>query len=118
MSAAANRSSMELHSYKAINKGALRGVASLRMSNTMIIHKVMLFAQGNRTWAALPSEPMIDRDGRVMTDANGKRRYNPLLAWPDKATSDRFSAAMVELVRQRDPSAFGGTAAPAPEFGL
>ena len=53
----------------------------------------------------MPSKPILDGDGRHALDDRGKKRYAPILSWPDRATADRWSDAVVELVRQQHPDA-------------
>lgn len=47
----------------------------------------------------------IDKDGHVLTDVHGKRRYAPVVEMPDRDVRERISAVVVSLVRQRDPEA-------------
>ena len=111
MSVPADCPGLALLDWKEIRKGALAGVAAIRLPNGLTINKVMVFIQGSRTWVSLPSEPMVNRDGMVMTDAAGKRRYAPLMSWPDKTTADKFSAAVVAAVKARHPDAFDASEA-------
>jgi hypothetical protein len=81
------------------NGARLRGFATVKLRNGHLVHDVVAHSSNGGAWAALPSKPMIDRDGRVMRDAgSGKIKYAPVLEWPDQATSERFSAAVVALV--------------------
>ena len=111
----APRPGLQLLDWKPLSnrKGALVGIASIKLPNGLAIHKVMLFAQGERRWASLPAEPMIGRDGVAMTDAAGKRRYVSLLSWPDKAVADRFSAAVIAAIEAAHPGATSGEETPA-----
>ena len=47
-----------------------------------------------------PSRPMLGRDGSVMKDTNGKVRYQPIITFRDKQTQARWSAAVIEAMRQ------------------
>jgi len=58
----------------------------------------------NGLWAGLPAKPEIDCDGRGKTDGNGKPVYAEVLRWRDRELSNRFSQAVVALVRQAHPN--------------
>jgi hypothetical protein len=55
----------------------------------------------------LPSKPVLDQNGKHKVDANNKPQYMPVLEWRDRDLSDRFRAAVVELVRAKHPDAVG-----------
>jgi hypothetical protein len=48
---------------------------------------------------------MIDRDGRVMFDDAGKRRYSAIIEFTSKEIRDRFSTAVVAALRAAYPGA-------------
>jgi hypothetical protein len=58
----------------------------------------VLVSSSGRVWASLPSKPVISRDGR-QAEVDGKRQYAPIARWRDRDLSDRFSEAVVGLVR-------------------
>ena len=74
----------------------------------MTIHDCPVFLTNGKAWASLPSKPQLDGGGRHKIGANGKPVYTAILAWRDKATPDRFSAAVVNLIRSAYPDALGG----------
>ena len=45
-------------------------------------------------------------------EQGGKKKYAPILQWADRATADRWSAAVVDLVRQHNPDALDDGALP------
>ena len=55
--------------------------------------------------ASFPGKPQIGRDG-LPIKIDGKPQYVKVMEWGDRPTADRFSERVVELVRERDPSAF------------
>jgi hypothetical protein len=63
-----------------------------------------MFSHG-KAWATFPGKPKIGSDGLPIT-IDGKPQYIKVVAWGDRTTADRFSELVVELVRERDPSAF------------
>lgn len=95
-----------LLSWKPPPKNTLRGFASIRLRNGLVINDVSVHRANGKAWAALPSKPMIGSDGTPIRDREtGKVRYAPILAWSDRTTSDRFSEAVVAAVGAMDPEA-------------
>jgi hypothetical protein len=99
-----DRPRMVLEAFKAMPKGTLRGFATVKLPNQLTIADCPVFTHHGRAWASLPSKPVLDRDGRHV-EADGKRKYLPILSWPDRGTADRWSDAVVALVRQAHPGA-------------
>ena len=98
---------MTLVEFKPVRKGALRGFCTIRLPSGLTIADVTICESHGRTWASLPSKPILDRDGRHV-EQDGKKRYQPILQWSDRETADRWSAAVVDLVRQHHPDALDG----------
>lgn len=97
---------MRLTSFKLVKRGALLGFCTIRLPSGLLISGCSIWrSAAGRTWAALPERPVIGRDG-MPVKIDGRQQYERLLRWPDRATSDRWSSALVELVRQRHPEAF------------
>jgi hypothetical protein len=65
---------------------------------------VGLFTKDGRSWAALPTKPVLDSQHRHHT-VNGKRQYQPAVEWRDRDLNSRWSDAVVALVRDRHPGA-------------
>lgn len=98
--------SLTLVSWRPLRQNTLRGFASVRLRNGLAIHDVVVHTSHARSWASLPSKPMLDRSGTALRDSEtGKLRYAPILEWPDRATANRFSDAVVALVEQEHPDA-------------
>jgi DNA-binding cell septation regulator SpoVG len=92
-------------------KGALRGFAKVRLGRGLLIHEVPVLAGKNgRGWAALPGRPILNADGSAARDAEGKQRYAPIMEWADRATSDRFTAAVIAAILAEHPDALDGSA--------
>ena len=84
---------MRLIAWKPLVKNGLRGFATVLLPIA---------------WASLPSKPQLDQDGQHKRDVNGKAAYSPILEWKDRDLSDRFSQAVVALVRAEYPDLFEG----------
>jgi len=99
---------MMLRSFRPLAKGALRGFATIELPSGLVLHDVAIRAGRNGPWASLPSKPVLDRDGRHRSDTNGRHQYAPVAEWRSRELADRFSAALVELVRAAHPDALNG----------
>jgi hypothetical protein len=107
MNAALDRPRMRLISFKPINKGALRGFANIELPSGLRLNDCPLLVGKNGPFAALPTKPVIDREGRH-AEVEGKRQYAPTAEWRDRDLSTRFSEALVAMVRQQHPGALDG----------
>jgi len=96
---------MRLISFKAINKGALIGFATVELPIGLTISDCPVCLSGGKAWASLPSKPVLDRDGRH-AEKSGKRQYTAILAWPDRETANRWSDAVIALVHAEHPEVF------------
>lgn len=96
---------VSLLSWKPMVRNTLRGFATVRLGKSLSVKDVGVHVSNGRKWAALPSKPIIDRDGNVQKDERGKIRYVPLLEWLDRATSDDFSDSVVAAVEREYPHA-------------
>jgi hypothetical protein len=95
---------MALEEFKRLRKGSLLGFATVRLPIGLRIADIPVCTSHGKVWASLPSKPMIGADGRQL-EKDSKKRYQPILQWADRETADRWSAAVVELVREHDPEA-------------
>jgi hypothetical protein len=99
---------MRIISGRKVIKGTLRFVCKIGLpfgSGELEIADVMVFSSHGESWANLPSKPVLDESGVHMTGEGGKKKYVPFLAWSSKELRDRFSAAIVVLVKQEFPDA-------------
>ena len=97
-----------LRGFRPLVKGALRGFVTVELPCGLVLHDVAIFAGRNGPWASLPSKPVLDRDGCQRSDTNGKPQYAPIAEWRSRELADRFSAAIVKLVRTAHPDAQNG----------
>jgi hypothetical protein len=102
---AVERPRLCLVSCKPVVKGALRGFATVELP---IDRPALVGTKG--PWVGLPTKKPFDRDGGQRTGADGKPAYSPVLEWSSRDLSDRFSAAVVALVRAAHPDALDGGA--------
>src|SRR4051794_6944665 len=103
---------MRLISFKVIGKGALVGIATVELPIGLGIEDCpILINKDGKPWAALPARPVLDREGRHVKPAGAKGQYAALLKWRDRGLADRWSAAVVALVREQYPEVFEERAA-------
>jgi hypothetical protein len=72
-----------------------------------VVNSISVLVSNGKAWASLPSKPQLDMDGHPKRDATGKLVYVSVLRWRDRELSDRFSNAVIALVRAAHPAAFG-----------
>jgi hypothetical protein len=100
----AERPKMNLVGSKPLVKGTLRGFATVELPNGLdALNALKVFdcpvSVGPRgPWASLPSEPVLDREGR-QARPNGEPRVALFLEWRNCELADRFNTAIVDLVR-------------------
>jgi hypothetical protein len=98
---------MVLRSWRPMPRNTLAGFADIELLNGLQIDDVAVHIRERRAWANLPARPMLDEAGQALRDDRGKVRYAPILRWRTRDLGDRFSAAVVELVRTAYPGALG-----------
>jgi hypothetical protein len=91
--------------WRSLQRNTLRGFATIHIDElALTIHDVAVHAKGPTAWAALPARPWV-KGTEVVTDANGKIQYSPILEFGSKEVRDAFSAAVIRAVRDRFPDA-------------
>jgi hypothetical protein len=104
MSGSGDQRAVTLVDWKPLCRNALCGFACLKISRIKLHVDDVAIHQKNRSrWAPLPSKAMLNRDGDVSWDEQGKVRYQPAMRWGGRETVDRFSSAVIaELTRHPD----------------
>jgi hypothetical protein len=100
MSAAATASKprMRLLEWRPFVKKTLRGFATVELPIGLVIRDISVHDKGGKRWAGLPAKPILDADGRQVSNHAGHKQYAALLGWRDRDLADRFSAAVVAAV--------------------
>lgn len=112
MTAQAAEPTLRLLAFRPIAKSGLAGFATIEFPIGLRLLDVPVFSAGvHGPWAGLPRKPQLDRDRRQRVDGAGKPAFEPVAEWRDRDAADRFSAAVVELVRRAHPAAFENRAA-------
>jgi hypothetical protein len=94
-----SRSAIAVSDFRPANAGALVGFADVHLPSGMILHRCSIFAKADTAWAAPPSKQVIGRDGTVQRTADGKARYEPTVSFVNRATQERWSAAVIVALR-------------------
>jgi hypothetical protein len=90
---------MRLVSWRPRVKNSLRGFAVIELPNGLKIHDVAVLVSHGKAWASMPPKPVLDRIGKRV-ELDGKRQYAP----GDRSIANRFSNAVVTLVREAHPN--------------
>jgi len=99
---------MRLLEWRAFRKNTLHGFAVVELPSGLVIRDVTIHEKNSKWWASLPSRPVLDVGGRQVTNPAGHKQYAALLGWRDRALADRFSVAVVDLVRAQHPDDLRG----------
>ena len=94
--------------WKPLLRNTLQGFAKIRLGKSMSIRDVAIHTKDGKRWAALPSKPVLDQQGNVKRQDNGKPAYVPMIEWLDRDAADRFSDAVVAAMEAQHPGALGG----------
>ena len=99
---------MKVLAFKAVERDALRGWATVLMPSGMILHDVGVFhdRDSDRSWVSAPSKAMVGRDGVQMRSAkDSKPLYTPAVSFETKALYQKFSDAAIAALRLAYPQA-------------
>jgi hypothetical protein len=88
--------------------GATLAFLSIELASGMIVNRLRLMTGPSGPWIAMPSQKQLDGDGNPRLDASGKPLFNQIIEFRDRATTDRFTVMVIELVRARYPEVLEG----------
>lgn len=98
-------STFRILDWRPLRKNSLLGFAKTELPSGMVIADVTVLIGERGPWASPPSKPMVDRDGVVMKDQNGKIRYVPVIEFTSKEVRNKFSNNVIDALRQSHPQA-------------
>jgi hypothetical protein len=101
-----------LRSLRPLKKNTPRGFCTVSFGALWIIDCTIHVHANGRAWVGLPGKPVLDEAARHKREPNGKWVYVPMAEWRDRDASDRFSAAVLEILKQKYPHALDGEDAP------
>ncbi len=91
--------------WKPLRKGALRGFLTATLPSGLVVHEISVLVSNGKAWASPPSKPLLDRDGRVMVNDAGKRRYAAIIEFATRELRDRWSSAVIDALLTAFPEA-------------
>src|SRR5262245_56230732 len=81
---------VEVTEIRAVNKGSLRAFATVRLSNTVIIHSVRMIQQlGQAAWVSMPQN-------EVKSTTGGKSKYFSIVEIVDEDLKVAITAAVLK----------------------
>jgi hypothetical protein len=95
--------------WRAYRRNTLFGFAHIQVG-ALRIRDVSVHALGNKSWAGMPSKPIISGSSVQIGD-NGKPRYVAMLEWTSKEAGDRFSQGVIAALLAEHPDALDPSAA-------
>ncbi|HEY1430413.1 MAG TPA: hypothetical protein VGF39_02105 [Stellaceae bacterium] len=104
------RRRMVLRECRPVPRNTLRGFCCVELPSGLVVRDISIHQKAGRWWASLPARPVLDAEGRQVRNHAAHAQYAALLGWRDRDLADRFSGAVVELVRLAHPDALDGEA--------
>jgi hypothetical protein len=96
---------IECESFRPLLKNTLRGFAVIKIPDIRLrVKDVAIHVKNESRWAALPAKPQI-KNGKIVTNDQGKDQYVHILEFTDRTSGDAFSRAVVDAVLKLDPRA-------------
>jgi hypothetical protein len=96
--------SMRLIDWRPLRKGRLLGFGSVELPIIgLYIFEVPVLQGRAGIWAALPTRPKVNDEGRVLRDVDGRPAYARVLGWRTKRLEEAFSSKVVALVQASHP---------------
>jgi hypothetical protein len=103
--AMSERRQITLREWRPLRKNTLFGFAVIELPSGLIVRDVGIHSKAGKWWASLPSRPVLDADGRHVSNHAGHKQYAALLGWRNRELADEFGRRIVALVQQHHPEA-------------
>src|SRR5262249_24814482 len=91
--------------WRPMHRNTLRGFTNIELPIGLVIRDICVHKKNGRIWASLPARPVLDADRKHVVNHAGRKQFAALLGWRDRDLADRFSAAVVDLLRAERPEA-------------
>jgi hypothetical protein len=101
---------MTIVEWRPLVRGTLRGFVSVELEVGLIIESIKVFDPPNSAFIQIPDRPAVE-NGQLKRDQGGNVVYYPAVKWRDRKTGDKFSSAVLRLLRAKHPDALTGNTA-------
>jgi hypothetical protein len=108
--AAAAPPSIRVRNLRKHHQNTLRGFCTVEHASGLVLHEVGLHTDGQHACASVPARPMIDADGRVMTDEHGRRRWQDVVGFRNAKIRHAWSAQVIAAVSRASSDWFADDA--------
>jgi hypothetical protein len=87
-------------SWKPLQCGmSMQGLVDLTLQPSgLLLRQCILHERGGARWLAMPARPVLDNEGRQVTDVAGKKRYANFIDFVDADARTRFQQAALAAV--------------------
>lgn len=106
------RSQLKLARFSPVTSaGSLLAYLDLEHASGLVTREWRLMRDdGGKLWLAAPSVKQTGRDGEPVIGAKGKPLYRNFVDFKDRATRDRFTEQVIDLVCSEHPDVVGDEA--------
>lgn len=85
--------------YRPVGRGEIIGAVAVQAPSGLQFHELLLLQRGERRWIQPPSRPLVDREGRLLTDEAGRPRWaGPAITFASEACRERFYARVIAAI--------------------
>lgn len=102
---------MRIRKWPPFRSGQTRGFVAIELPSGTIFIGLRLMTGKSGPWVAMPAQRQLDREGNPRRDANGKAMSSQIIEFRNRATADKFTAAVLEALRREYPDALDGDGA-------
>jgi hypothetical protein len=103
---------MRLIEWRPVGKNTLYGLAVVELPSGLVIRDISIHEKGGKWWVSPSARPVLDGEGRHVTNHAGQKQYAAVIGWRDRDLADAFSQRLIELLRAQHLGAFDGEGAP------
>ncbi len=94
---------LDIIAWRPIARGALVGWVSVRLPSGLALYHCPVFrAKNSHHFVGLPRLPLMSGTAQIVDD-DGEPQFRPVASWRDGKQANRFSVAVIALLRERYP---------------
>jgi DNA-binding cell septation regulator SpoVG len=99
---------VKIRKWAPYRSGAALGFIDVELPSGMIFIGLRLMTGKRGPWVAMPAQRQLGREGNPRRDANGKAIFSQIIKFRNRATANKFAAALLEALRRECPDALSG----------